>query len=47
MRIGDLFSHTKNKKNNQEILSLRKKKLKKAGLSIDDFLKLKIPRKKW
>ncbi len=42
MKLKDLFSETKNKKNKQVNFSLRQKQLKKAGISISEIMNIKI-----
>ena len=45
MKIKNLFSYVKNKRNNQVMLSLKKKEFKKLNMSVDDFLDLNLPNK--
>jgi hypothetical protein len=42
MDLKDFVSITRNKKNNQTNLSIKKTKLKQCGFSEEDFLNLKI-----
>jgi len=42
MKFKELLSITENKKNKQINLSVRKKELKKVGLSIQDLLNIKL-----
>ena len=43
MKLKDFVNLTKNKKNNQINLSIKKTELKKVNLSIKDILKLDVP----
>jgi|TARA_R100000750_G_C2302050_1_gene79226 hypothetical protein len=42
MRIKDFFNISKNKANNQDVLTLKKRFLKKTGLSKYDLLNLEL-----
>jgi len=42
MKLKDLFSETKNKKNKQINFALRQKELKKLGLSKSKLMEIKI-----
>lgn len=45
MKLKDIVSIAKNKKNKQLVLSLKKKKLKELGMCKEDILNTKL--KKW
>ena len=42
MELKDFVSVSKNKKNKQENFSLKQRKMKSAGISMKDLLKLKV-----
>ena len=42
MKFKELLSVTENKSNKQINLSVKKKELKKAGISMDDLLNMKL-----
>ena len=42
MKVKDFVNLTKNKRNNQESLNIKKLKLKEFGLDIEDLLEIKI-----
>lgn len=46
MKLKDLVSIAKNKKNKQVNLSLKKNKLKNCDMDIDDLLELKVVSKR-
>jgi len=42
MELKDFVNTSKNKKNKQEVFTLRKRALKKEGISMKDLLNLKV-----
>jgi hypothetical protein len=42
MKIRELLNICKNKANNQDVMTLKKKKLKNFGISKEDFLNIDI-----
>jgi len=45
VKMKDIFNKQKNQKNNQEILYLKKRKLKKFGMDIDDVMDCDVNKK--
>lgn len=47
MKLKDFVNISKNRTNNQDVLTLRKKELKKIGLSKSQLLNMNVKKEKW